>query len=520
MLFSSVSFIYCFLPVFLAAYFVVPARLKNGVLLLFSLIFYFAGEPVYIWILLLSSVSDYLHGRFIGSRPGTPAARAALVSSIAVNIGLLSFFKYSDFFINTVNSLTGSGLEPLGLALPLGISFYTFQTMSYTIDVYRGEVPAQKSLSDFAAYVTMFPQLVAGPIVRYRTVAEELEYRKASFGGFALGVRRFTVGLSKKVLLANALGQLAEAAAEGTAGEPSVLLYWLGALGFMMQIYFDFSGYSDMAIGLGAMMGFTFPENFRYPFTARSVTEFWKRWHMTLGGWFRDYVYIPMGGNRKGRLRWIFNVFVVWFLTGFWHGAGWNFILWGLYFAVLLCLEKFVFRIFLGKWAVTDRIYTLLVLVVSFVIFDSVDVAQIPVRIKGMLGIGSTLTGNPAAVLPLWNDYGVYYLKSYAVLLAVSVFASTPALALICGKLDRLARGGSEDGTEGTAAGRIVGGPEDTMELKGKEDTKLQTKTGRKSRAAQVLLAVGEPVVLTALLLLCTAYIVDSSFNPFLYFRF
>ena len=487
MLFSSVSFIYYFLPAFLALYFlagrfVASVKGRNAILLLASLFFYFAGEPVYILILLFSSAVDYFHGRYIGSHMGTVGARAALVSSIIINVGLLSFFKYSDFFIQNVNGLFNGDIKPLGLALPLGISFYTFQTMSYTIDVYRGRVPSQKSFLDFAAYVTMFPQLVAGPIVRYQTVAEELERRSSSMEKFAYGAGRFIIGLSKKALIANSLGQLSQSAAGGAAsGEPSVLLYWMGTVSFMLQIYFDFSGYSDMAIGLGKIMGFSFPENFRYPFTARSVTDFWRRWHITLGSWFRDYVYIPLGGSRVPAFRWAFNVLFVWFLTGFWHGAGWNFILWGLYFAVFLCLEKFVLHYFLGKWAVTDRIYTLFVLVFSFAIFDSVDLSLIPQRIGGMLGMGCSFTGNGAALLPLFNQYALYYLKSYGVLLLVSMAAATPLGAALYARLSAKACG---------------------------------------SLGIKRALCVGEPILLGALLLLCTAYIVDSSFNPFLYFRF
>lgn len=472
MLFSSVSFLYFFLPVFLAVYFAVPNRFRNGILLFASLLFYFIGEPVYILILLFSSGVDYVNGRIIEGRRGTAAAKAALIGSLLINVGLLGFFKYSDFFVENVNALFGTGISPLGLALPLGISFYTFQTMSYTIDVYRGDVRARENFLDFAAYVTMFPQLVAGPIVRYETVAEELSGRRASFSGFSYGVRRFVLGLSKKVLLANTLGQLAVAANTGSAsGEASVLLYWLSAVGFTFQIYFDFSGYSDMAIGLGRMMGFHFPENFKYPYTARSVTEFWRRWHITLSGWFRDYVYIPLGGNRVSKLRWVFNICVVWFLTGFWHGAGWNFILWGLFFAVFLCLEKFVFRFFLGKWSVTDRIYTILVIIFSFVIFDTTDFSLLPQRLSGMLGVGSSVTGNPAATLPLFNDYSIYYLKSYAGLLLIGAVASTPLAAKLCGRFEKQ-------------------------------------------------LSWAEPIVLAVLLLVSTAYIVDSSFNPFLYFRF
>ena len=462
MVFSSVPFLYVFLPVVLLCCFVVPKRFKNLVLLAASLFFYYYGERAYTSLLLISSLSDYLHSLYIEKHRGTQRAKIALVSSIAVNLALLGFFKYADFLISTVNGLLHTSIPLLKVPLPIGISFFTFQTMSYTIDVYRGRVHAQKNLVTMGTFVCLFPQLVAGPIVRYSDIALELEQRSTTLDEVSAGARRFVVGLAKKVLVANAMGELC--GLYRSAGEQTTLFALLYAAAFTIQIYYDFSGYSDMAIGLGLLFGFHFPENFNYPYLSRSVSEFWRRWHMTLGGWFRDYVYIPLGGNRVPRLLYIRNIFVVWALTGLWHGAAWNFVVWGLLFGVLLTAEK----LFLDKWLqkcgrILPHVYVMAVGVLSFVLFNASSMQGALADIAAVLG----LTGAPFA-----GTLSLYYLKSYAVLLAVSVVGCTPwpkklALAL----------------------------PEGVR-------------------------AVLEPVAMAVLLLLVTAYLVDGSFNPFLYFRF
>ena len=462
MVFSSVPFLYVFLPVVLLCCFVVPKRFKNLVLLAASLFFYYYGERAYTSLLLISSLSDYLHSLYIEKHRGTQRAKIALVSSIAVNLALLGFFKYADFLISTVNGLLHTSIPLLKVPLPIGISFFTFQTMSYTIDVYRGRVHAQKNLVTMGTFVCLFPQLVAGPIVRYSDIALELEQRSTTLDEVSAGARRFVVGLAKKVLVANAMGELC--GLYRSAGEQTTLFALLYAAAFTIQIYYDFSGYSDMAIGLGLLFGFHFPENFNYPYLSRSVSEFWRRWHMTLGGWFRDYVYIPLGGNRVPRLLYIRNIFVVWALTGLWHGAAWNFVVWGLLFGVLLTAEK----LFLDKWLqkcgrILPHVYVMAVVVLSFVLFNASSLQGALADIAAVLG----LTGAPFA-----GTLSLYYLKSYAVLLAVSVVGCTPwpkklALAL----------------------------PEGVR-------------------------AVLEPVAMAVLLLLVTAYLVDGSFNPFLYFRF
>ena len=462
MVFSSVPFLYVFLPVVLLCCFVVPKRFKNLVLLAASLFFYYYGERAYTSLLLISSLSDYLHSLYIEKHRGTQRAKIALVSSIAVNLALLGFFKYADFLISTVNGLLHTSIPLLKVPLPIGISFFTFQTMSYTIDVYRGRVHAQKNLVTMGTFVCLFPQLVAGPIVRYSDIALELEQRSTTLDEVSAGARRFVVGLAKKVLVANAMGELC--GLYRSAGEQTTLFALLYAAAFTIQIYYDFSGYSDMAIGLGLLFGFHFPENFNYPYLSRSVSEFWRRWHMTLGGWFRDYVYIPLGGNRVPRLLYIRNIFVVWALTGLWHGAAWNFVVWGLLFGVLLTAEK----LYLDKWLqkcgrILPHVYVMAVVVLSFVLFNASSMQGALADIAAVLG----LTGAPFA-----GTLSLYYLKSYAVLLAVSVVGCTPwpkklALAL----------------------------PEGVR-------------------------AVLEPVAMAVLLLLVTAYLVDGSFNPFLYFRF
>ena len=466
MLFSSISFLYYFLPLVLICYFILPFRLKNVCLLLFSLAFYFYGEPVYVFLMLGSTLWSYAHGLLIEKHREGRLGKVFLWSSVAGSLLALGFFKYADFFISNVNGIFESDIPLLKLALPIGISFYTFQTLSYTIDVYRGETPAQKSYIKLATYVTLFPQLIAGPIVRYTTVAEELERRQHSLENFAVGIRRFAVGIGKKVLIADTLG--AFAAALHTTPNPSVVGYWLYAVAVSLQLYFDFSGYSDMAIGLGRIFGFHFLENFNYPFISKSVAEFWRRWHISLGSWFRDYVYIPLGGNRVNTLCWLRNIAVVWFLTGFWHGADWTFILWGLYFAAFLVLEKFWYnRVFIHLPKIFSHIYVTLVILVSFVIFSGNG-------ISGMLGdLGNMFFLNG---LPLWSSETAYYLRSYGLPLILGILGATPLVKMGVERL-RESRGGW---------------------------------------IADVL----EPVFLVAVLLIVTAYFADGSFSPFLYFRF
>jgi len=462
MLFSSIPFSYYFLPAVLILYFAVPFRFKNAVLLAFSLFFYGWGEPVYLILMAVSILAGWVFGLLIGKYRGTKTAKLMLILSVATSLGLLGWFKYADFMVGNLNSL-GLQLMLPKVALPIGISFYTFQILSYTIDVYRGDTESQKSIVDFGAYVTMFPQLIAGPIVRYSDVARQLKSREHSLEKASLGARRFLIGFGKKVLLANQLGQLGSIFRE--SAQSSVLFVWMYALSFALQIYFDFSGYSDMAIGLGRIFGFDLLENFNYPFISRSISEFWRRWHMSLGGWFRDYLYIPLGGNRVKPLRYVFNVLVVWALTGLWHGAAWNFVLWGLMFAALLTAEKFLF----GKWMKRlpgwlVRIPVLIILLFSFVIFNAADLAQMGADLRGMLGLGG---------LPFVTAETLYYLRSYGLVLLVSVLGATP----------------------------------------------LPKKAAEKLEHTPVF-AIAEPVVLCALLLAVTAFLVDGSFNPFLYFRF
>ena len=471
MLFSSVTFCYLFLPAVLLVYAAVPGRGKNYVLLGASLLFYFFGEPSYTVLLAVSSLSDYLHSLYIEKHRGTRRAKLALASSILINLGMLCFFKYTDFFLGSLNSLLGLLQVPwqfplLHLRLPIGISFFTFQTMSYTIDVYRGKARAQKNFATLATFVCLFPQLVAGPIVRYTDISAELEYRKHSLSGVSLGVRRFVLGLGKKVLLANAMGELC--AGFSASGQKDVLFFWLGALAYCFQIYFDFSGYSDMAIGLGRLFGFTFPENFNYPYLSQSITEFWRRWHITLGSWFRDYVYIPLGGNRVSRLKWVRNLLIVWALTGLWHGAAWNFLLWGLFFGAALAVEK----LWLGRYLeraprAVRHLYTLFLVLLSFVLFSAGDLREAWAHTAGLFGYGAAGLAGPESL---------YALRSYAVTFLLCLVGCTPLPAFLFRKLDR-------------GAGAKV-------------------------------LAAAEPLALGALLLLCTAFLVDGSFNPFLYFRF
>ena len=460
MLFSSVVFLYVFLPLTLLTYRLAPKQARNTVLLIASLLFYFYGEQKYTLLLVISSLSDYAHGLYIESHRGQKGAKIALISSLVINLAMLGVFKYLDFFIGIVNSLLGTSIAPVGLPLPIGISFFTFQTMSYTIDVYRGDAHAQKNLISFAAYVCLFPQLVAGPIVRYTDIDTELSDRSVTVDDLAAGARRFAVGLGKKVLIANLLGELA--ALYPAAAEKTVLLAWTAAIAYLFQIYFDFSGYSDMAIGLGRMLGFHFPENFDHPYCSRSVTEFWRRWHMTMGGWFRDYVYIPLGGSRVGPLKRYRNILIVWMLTGLWHGAAWNFVVWGLCYGVLLMIEKRFLLGFLDRHRVFSHVYLLAVSVILFTVFGADSLSGAAQQLAVMFGGGT-----------LWNGDAVYYLRSYAVILLVSAVGATPLLRDLARRVEH-------------------------------------------TRAATVL----EPLVTAGLLLLSTAYLIDGSFNPFLYFRF
>ncbi|MEG0018910.1 MAG: MBOAT family O-acyltransferase [Oscillospiraceae bacterium] len=467
MLFSSITFLYYFLPIVLVIYFAVPKGWKNYVLLISSLFFYFCGEPIYTWLLVFSSVSDYFHSLYIEKYRGTVKAKIALCSSIIINLGMLGYFKYTDFFIENINSVFGTALPLLKISLPIGISFFTFQTMSYTIDVYRGRVSAQRNFASLATFVCLFPQLVAGPIVRYTDVDKALTARTHSVSAVAYGIKRFALGLGKKVLIANVMGELC--AAFFQSGEGDVLFYWMYAIAYTLQIYFDFSGYSDMAIGLGSMFGFSFPENFDYPFISKSISEFWRRWHMTLGGWFRDYLYIPLGGNRVSTIKWIRNIFIVWFLTGFWHGAQWNFIIWGLGFGVMLILEKFFIADFLKKLpSFVSHIYVMLIVIVSFIIFDARSMPQVMSVLKGMLGIGG---------VALAGQQSVYLLSSYGVTFIMAIVGATPLPKMLVNKL---------------------------------------LKTGLGEKFGVIL----EPLFVGILLLVTTAYLVDGSFNPFLYFRF
>ena len=391
MVFSSLLFLFRFLPVMLIVYFAAPKRFRNGVLFIGSLIFYGWGEPVYISLLLFSTLVDYVHGRLVWrfmEEGKQKRARLCVASSVIINLGLLGVFKYADFLLETVGRLTGLSFPLPGLALPIGISFYTFQTMSYTIDIYRKEASPQKNIIDFGAYVSMFPQLIAGPIVRYHTIAEELRERTENFAGFSRGVFLFAVGLGKKVLIANTIGALWTQISGVPDAERTVLMMWMGILAFGMQIYFDFSGYSDMAMGLGAMMGFHFPENFRYPYTAKSITDFWRRWHITLSTWFKEYVYIPLGGNRRGAAVQVRNIAIVWLLTGIWHGAAWNYLLWGLYFGVLLLLEKFILKPYLEKMPSAVRsAYAMIFVFLGWVLFAHENMAEGVQYFNQMAGI-------------------------------------------------------------------------------------------------------------------------------------
>ena len=470
MLFSSTTFLFGFLSLVLLCYYAVPRMFKNAVLLVFSLVFYAWGEPVYVFIMLGSICVAYITGLLCDrSKYKNRLPLVSMILAIVWNMGLLLFFKYTNFFITNGNSIFDLNITPLDLTLPIGISFYSFQTLSYVIDVYRGEVKPQRNFLNLATYVTLFPQLIAGPIVRYQTIEDQLSGRKESLDKFARGVKRFAVGLGKKVILANNIGALFEEISNTPQSDLSVAGVWLGIIAFTFQIYFDFSGYSDMAIGLGKMFGFEFLENFNYPYISDSITEFWRRWHISLSTWFRDYVYIPLGGNRKGKLRQCVNIMIVWFLTGFWHGANWNFMIWGVYFGVILLCEKLFLLKGLGKLPrVIRHIYSLLLIVIGWGIFAFEDTDKLIQNFKNMFGLGG---------LPFINGKtDLFWITQNAVLIVILIIASVPLFKKIGEKLT----------------------------------VKLPAVYG----------CVIEPVCTAGLLIVSTAYLASNSFNPFLYFRF
>ena len=461
MIFSSITFLFYFLPVLLIIYYAVPKKFKNIILLIASMLFYFVGEPKYILLMIVSILNTYIFGILINKYE--KYSKLFLIISLCISAGFLIYFKYIDFVIENINLFLKNKLDLLYVALPVGISFYTFQMMSYLVDVYRKEVPSQKNILDLALYVVLFPQLIAGPIVRYTTIVNELAERTHSFEKFSQGVTKFVIGLGKKVVIANVIGQL------GTiflsTSDPSVIYHWMYGLAIMMQIYFDISGYSDMAIGLGKMFGFDYNENFNYPYIATSITEFWRRWHMSLSSWFRDYIYIPLGGNRVSKAKWIRNIFVVWMLTGIWHGASWNFVVWGLYFAILLLIEKILLKKYLEKLPkVFSNLYTCILVMISFIIFNGNSTEEIMNHLSGLLGLNG---------IPFISQETIYYLKSYLMIFVISIIGSTPLMKMIV----------------------------NSKYLK---------------KAQNVL----EPIFVVVILLVSTAFIVDGSFNPFLYFRF
>lgn len=473
MVFSSLLFLFRFLPAVLILYYIAPRKLRNVILLVFSLFFYAWGEPRYVFLMLFTITMDFFVGRGIDRAKQEGNGRKAkrfLLCSVIVNLSVLGFFKYADFVIGTINLLTGASLPLPGIPLPIGISFFTFQTMSYTIDVYKGSTKVQKNWIKYGTYVSMFPQLIAGPIVQYKTIARQMEDRRENVDDFAEGIHRFMIGLGKKVLIANNIGALWDTIAALPVDGLAAGTAWLGAFAFTFQIYFDFSGYSDMAIGLGKMFGFHFLENFNYPYISRSITEFWRRWHISLSSWFKEYVYIPLGGNRHGMAKQIRNILVVWMLTGIWHGASWNYVAWGCYYGVLLLIEKLALGKVLGKLpAVFQRIYTMFFVVIGWIIFKCEDMAYGVSYLKAMFGgFGQGL----------WNNETIYLLYNYAVLFVLAIFGST----MLPKK----------------AAGVVLG-------------------SGKKKTWAENMLYV---IFYGIIFFVSLAYLVDATYNPFLYFRF
>ena len=462
MLFTSISFLYYFLPIVLIIYFIMPNKYRNFILFISSMFFYFYGEPKYIILMLLEILIAYFGTIIIDKTKN----KTIFIFTILIHVLLLCFFKYTDFLITNINSIFKTNINLLRISLPIGISFYTFQIISYVVDVYRGKVSVQKSFIRLATYVSLFPQLIAGPIVRYETIEEELKTRSHNFENFAEGARRFTIGLAKKVLIANILGELCT---NFDSSSKSIIFYWLFSISYMLQIYFDFSAYSDMAIGLGRIFGFHFLENFNYPYISKSITEFWRRWHISLSSWFKDYVYIPLGGNRVGKIKLLRNILIVWLLTGFWHGASWNFIVWGLMFGIILIIEKLWFNKYLEKLPnILKRIYVLFIVMISFIIFRADNLSEAFKIINGLFGFNKDV---------FINEITIYNLKNYFVVILIAILAATPILKNLIIKL-------------------------------------------KKNKKANYLINLLEPFYIVFLLIIVTAYLIDNSYNPFLYFRF
>ena len=465
MLFTSISFLYYFLPALIIIYFITPKKYKNIILLIASLLFYFYGEPKYVFLMVLEIIIAYIGAILIDKYKNQ--SKSILIITLFIHVFLLIIFKYTDFIIQTINDISNANIKLLNIALPIGISFYTFQIISYIIDVYNGKVKVQRNIIKLATYVSLFPQLVAGPIVRYQTVEKELDNRTHSFNNFAYGIRRFSIGLAKKVLIANALGELCSKTS--ATSEETVVFFWIFGISYMLQLYFDFSAYSDMAIGLGRIFGFHFPENFNYPYISKNITEFWRRWHISLSTWFKDYVYIPLGGNRVSRYKQIRNILIVWLLTGIWHGANWTFLIWGLLFGIILIIEKIFLNKFMEKLpSFIKRIYVLFIVMILFIIFNAENMSVALTNIKGLFGMNGEV---------FINDYTLHYLKSYLPLLIISLFGATPFIKTLIDKL-------------------------------------------RKNKYVNNIINILEPILIVMILVVVTSYLIDNSYNPFLYFRF
>lgn len=462
MVFTSINFLYYFLPTVLILYFIVPKKYKNLLLLISSLLFYFYGEPKYIILMIIEIVLAYFEARLIEKYK----SKEIFIFSIFIHVLLLCIFKYTNFLITNINGIFNTNISLLNIVLPIGISFYTFQIISYLVDVYKEKVKAQKNFISLATYVSLFPQLIAGPIVRYETINDELDNKKQTFNDFSSGISRFIIGLSKKVLIANILGELCNIFI--LSNEKTVLFYWIYGISYSLQIYFDFSAYSDMAIGLGRMFGFHFMENFDYPYISKSITEFWRRWHISLSSWFKDYVYIPLGGSREGTFKLIRNILIVWLLTGLWHGSEWTFVIWGMFIGILLVIEKLLLNKYIEKLpSIVRRIYTLFIIMISFIIFSGSNINESFNNIVGLFNFSN----------PFINKFTIHYLKDYGLVLIIAIFLSTPILKNTIIKL--------------------------------KENKKINN-----------IINILDIIVLLILLVIVTSYLIDSSYNPFLYFRF